>query len=195
MFFSFGGNVMKSVTGNAGTTIFLACLAATLTAGVVSAQEPIIGTVQTSFVVTGWDSVFNKKAVNTQARIRLLGTAQEKYPGTIDITDIVWVSGKSEDNQNKEIVATGKVVQVSAEESGAGSARIGMVQTSFAGTAWDSLFNKKAINTQAYIRLLEAAKQKYPDAVDITDIIWVTGKSVDHQNTEIVASGKVIQAN
>jgi hypothetical protein len=53
---------LKKVTGNAGKRIFLACLTAALTAGVVSAEEPVIDTEQASFVVEGWDATFNKDA-------------------------------------------------------------------------------------------------------------------------------------
>jgi hypothetical protein len=51
------------------------------------------------------------------------------------------------------------------------------------------------VNTQAYIHLMEAAGQKYSGSIDIRDIVWVTGKSVDNQNTEISATGKVVQTN
>jgi hypothetical protein len=74
---------------------------------------------------------------------------------------------------------------------------IGTVQTTFAAQS-SFFFMKKvrdAINTEAYIMLMEAAERKYPDSnIDIRDIVWVTGKSVDYQNTEIVATGKVVQA-
>lgn len=52
---------------------------------------------------------------------------------------------------------------------------------------------KDAVNTHAYINLLEAAGQKYPDAVDVRDIVWVTGRSVDSQNTEVSATAKVVR--
>jgi hypothetical protein len=181
---------MKKLTGNAKKKVFLTCLAAALTAGVVSAEEPVIGTAQISFVVAGWDATFNKDAITIQAYSRLLDAAQQKYPGTVDVRDVVWASGKKVGELNREITATGKIVQLSEEE-----ATSGVVLTSFVARAWDSLFNKKNIETQAYIKLLEAAQQKYPGAVDITDIVWVISRSVDPQNSEIVASGKVIQAD
>jgi hypothetical protein len=150
---------MKKVTGNAGKRIFLACLAAVLTIGFVSAQEPVIGTVQTSFVAGGWAAAFNKDAIAAQAYSRLLDAAQQKYEGTkyhgtVDVRDVVWAKGKTVDGQNREITATGKIVQLSAEE-----AANGVVQTSFTARSWDSLFNKKNIEKQAYIKLLEAAQQ------------------------------------
>jgi hypothetical protein len=55
---------MKKVSGNAGKKIFLVCLAASLVAAIVSAEEPVIGTAQTSFVVGGWDATFNKDAIS-----------------------------------------------------------------------------------------------------------------------------------
>jgi hypothetical protein len=74
----------------------------------------------------------------------------------------------------------------------AGETVLGTVQTSF--TARKTLNGRDAINTQAYIRLLEAAQQKYGgEAVDIRDIMWVSGKEADRQNTEYSATGKVVR--
>lgn len=77
-----------------------------------------------------------------------------------------------------------------------GETVIGTTQVSF--NVRSSFFTMKkvrdAINTEAYIKLLEAAERKYPNSnIDIRDIVWVTGRQVDPQNTEIVAAGKVIQ--
>jgi hypothetical protein len=75
-----------------------------------AAQEQVIGNVQTAFEThVTW---FNNNAINTQAYIRLLETAGKNYSGNIDVRDIVWVTGKAVDGQNKEIVATGKVIEV-----------------------------------------------------------------------------------
>jgi hypothetical protein len=54
---------------------------------------------------------------------------------------------------------------------------------------------KDSINTEAYIKLQEAAGQKYPGNIDIRDIVWVTGRmaSNDPTSTEIFATGKVIR--
>jgi hypothetical protein len=80
----------------------------------LSQGENVVGTAQADFVVQS--SLFflqsAKDAVNTQAYIHLLQAANEKYTGNIDIRDIVWVTGKSVDNQNTEVSATGKVVQI-----------------------------------------------------------------------------------
>jgi len=56
---------------------------------------------------------------------------------------------------------------------------------------------KDSINTEAYIKLLEAAGKKYPGNVDIRDIVWVTGRNVknDPTLTEVYVTGKVIQPN
>jgi hypothetical protein len=69
------------------------------------------------------------------------------------------------------------------------------VQTVFA--ARNTLNGRDAINTQAYIKLLEAAQRQYaPDGTfDIRDIVWVSGQSFDDQNTEYSAIGKVVQFN
>jgi hypothetical protein len=78
-----------------------------------------------------------------------------------------------------------------------GETVIGTVQSTF--TVQSSFFSlksvKDAVNTQAYIHLMEAAGQKFTGSIDIRDIVWVTGKSVDNQNTEISATGKVVQTN
>jgi hypothetical protein len=185
MFFSVGGFGMKKLTGNAKKKVFLTCLAAALTAGVVSAEEPVIGTAQTSFVVAGWDATFNKDAIALQAYSRLLDAAQQKYPGTIDVRDVIWASGNKVGELNREITATGKIVQLSEEQ-----ATSGVVLTSFVARAWDSLFNKKNIETQAYIKLLEAAQQKYPGTVDVYDIVWEKSSNAGGENTKIFATGK-----
>jgi hypothetical protein len=75
-----------------------------------------------------------------------------------------------------------------------GETVIGTAQASFMVYS-SSLFMTKgtrdAINTQAYIKLLEAAKKIYSGNVDIRDIIWTTGGAVVG---EYSATGKVIQA-
>ena len=54
---------------------------------------------------------------------------------------------------------------------------------------------KDAINTEAYIKLLEAAERKYTGNIDIRDIVWVTGRQdyKDPTSTEIFVTGKVIR--
>jgi hypothetical protein len=75
-----------------------------------------------------------------------------------------------------------------------GETVLGTVQAGF--TARNTLNGRDALNTQAYIKLLEAAQGKYgKDAsIDIRDIVWVSGKEVDAQNKEYAATGKVVQA-
>jgi hypothetical protein len=72
-----------------------------------------------------------------------------------------------------------------------GETVIGSIQTSF--VARDTWFSKnEAINTQAYIKLLEAAVKKYPGAIDVRDIVWVTGRTIENINVEVAATGMVI---
>ena len=80
----------------------------------LSKDETVIGTVQANFVVrsTVFMSKSGKDSVNTQAYIHLMEEAGKKYPGIIDIRDIVWVSGEPVDNENTEVSAAGKVIQV-----------------------------------------------------------------------------------
>jgi hypothetical protein len=71
---------------------------------------------------------------------------------------------------------------------------IGTVQADF--TARKTLGGRDAINTQAYIKLLEAAQKQYGRdgvQIDIRDIVWVSGMDVNETNTEYAASGKVVQ--
>jgi hypothetical protein len=71
---------------------------------------------------------------------------------------------------------------------------IGTIQTTF--IARDSWFGKKeTMNMQAYIKLLEAAVQKYPGNIDIRDIVWVTGRTVGPRDTEVSATAKVIRVD
>jgi hypothetical protein len=72
-----------------------------------------------------------------------------------------------------------------------GETVIGTIQTSF--VARDLWFSKdKIINMQAYIKLLEAAVKKYPGNIDVRDIVWVTGRTIDGINVEVAATGMVI---
>jgi len=86
---------------------------------------------------------------------------------------------------------TGEYLPLSKDETVIGTAQASFIVRS-------SFFSMKkvrdAINTEAYIKLLDAAERKYPNSgIDIRDIVWVTGRQVDPQNTEIAAAGKVIQ--
>ena len=81
----------------------------------LSDKETVIGTAQTTFAVKS--SFFFMKSVknsiNRQAYIILLETAGEKYSGNIDVRDIVWVTGRTAENDpaSTEIFATGKVIR------------------------------------------------------------------------------------
>jgi hypothetical protein len=78
-------------------------------------EETVIGTIQTSFVAR--DSWFSKnETINMQAYIKLLEAAVKKYPGNIDVRDIVWVTGRTIDNINVEVAATGMVIRLDRDE-------------------------------------------------------------------------------
>jgi hypothetical protein len=69
---------------------------------------------------------------------------------------------------------------------------IGTIQTTFvARDTW--LSKNESINAQVYIKLLEAAAQKYPGTIDIREIVWVTGRTVGPRDTEVSATAKVIR--
>jgi len=74
---------------------------------------------------------------------------------------------------------------------------IGTVQTTFEVRSfaffWKTKSSMDAVNRQAYIKLSETANQKYQGNIDIRDILWVTGRMVNSEYTEISASGKVVQ--
>jgi hypothetical protein len=74
-------------------------------------QVEILGTVQTTFTVTG--SFRYRSVINTQAYINLLAEAQTKYPNVIvDVRDIVWAIGQGDAaNNNYVYTATGKVIK------------------------------------------------------------------------------------
>jgi hypothetical protein len=74
-----------------------------------------------------------------------------------------------------------------------GETVIGTVQASF--MARNTLNGREALNTQAYIKLLEAAQGKYgrDTAIDIRDIVWVSGQEIDNLNKEYTATGKVVR--
>ena len=55
---------------------------------------------------------------------------------------------------------------------------------------------RNSINTEAYIKLLEAAERKYSGNVDIRDIVWVTRHDYKKPTvSEIFATGKVIRTD
>jgi len=74
---------------------------------------------------------------------------------------------------------------------------IGTVQATFEARStlffWKTQNKTNTVNTQAYIKLLEAAEKQYSGNIDVRDIVWVTGKAVNHEYTEVFASGKVVQ--
>ena len=76
----------------------------------MSRNETAIGTAQVRFEAK--DTWFTRKAVNTLAYIKLLEAAQTRYPGTIEIRDIVWAAGRQTAPETSEIAATGKVVRI-----------------------------------------------------------------------------------
>jgi hypothetical protein len=82
----------------------------------LASNETVIGTVQATFVAR--NTLNGKDALNTQAYIKLLEAAQQRYTRNdqggvpVDIRDIVWVSGREVDSQNKEYAVTGKVIRV-----------------------------------------------------------------------------------
>jgi hypothetical protein len=82
----------------------------------LASNETVIGTVQATLVAR--NTLNGRDALNTQAYIKLLEAAQQRYTRNdqggvpVDIRDIVWVSGREVDSQNKEYAVTGKVIRV-----------------------------------------------------------------------------------
>ena len=72
-----------------------------------------------------------------------------------------------------------------------GETAVGSIQADF--EARDNWFSKKAINTLAYIKLLEAARREYSGDIEIRNIVWVSGKETAPGASEIAASGKVVR--
>jgi hypothetical protein len=78
-----------------------------------------------------------------------------------------------------------------------GETVIGTVQATF--VARNTLNGRDALNTQAYIKLLEAAQKQYSRndqggvPVDIRDIVWVSGMEANSMNKEYAVTGKVIR--
>ena len=87
---------------------------------------------------------------------------------------------------------TGEYLPLSGDELVIGTVQAALVVRS-------SFFSMKrvrdAINTEAYIKLLEAAALKYSGNIDIRDIVWVTGRQLDKDpaSTWVFAAGKVIR--
>ena len=86
----------------------------------LSSDEIVIGTIQETMVFrsTFFFMPGVQKAINTEAYIKLLEAAGKKYPGNIDIRDIVWVTGRYLDNDptSTEIFVTGKVIRIGSDE-------------------------------------------------------------------------------
>jgi len=73
-----------------------------------------------------------------------------------------------------------------------GETVIGTIQTTFvARDTWIS--SNESISAQVYVKLLEAAVQKYPGNIDIRDIVWGTGRKINPRDTEVSATAKVIR--
>jgi ABC-type uncharacterized transport system permease subunit len=91
-------------------------------------------------------------------------------------------------------VSTGEYMPLADKET-----VIGTAQTTFAVKSSFFVMKsvKNSINKQAYIMLLETAGQKYSGNIDVRDIVWVTGRTVENDptSTEIFATGKVIRGN
>ena len=84
-------------------------------------NEMVIGTVQDTIVVksTFFSMQKARDALNTEAYIKLLEAAEKKYPGNIDIRDIVWVTGRNpiNDPTSTEVFIAGKVIKIAVDES------------------------------------------------------------------------------
>ena len=87
---------------------------------------------------------------------------------------------------------TGEYLPLSKGETVIGTVQDTMVVKS---TFFSMKRVRDSINTEAYIKLLEAGEKKYPGSIDIRDIVWVTGRQVynDPTSTEIFIAGKVIK--
>ena len=80
----------------------------------IEEDETVIGTAQTTFLVQS-SFFFIKRVRNTinkQAYVGLMEVAGQKYSGSIDLRDIVWVTGNTVNNTKTEIFATAKVVRI-----------------------------------------------------------------------------------
>jgi len=77
-----------------------------------SEQAEILGTVQSTFHVTG--SFRYRNVINQQAYISLLAEAQRQHPDIlVDIRDILWaIGGGDAANNTYEYSATGKVIKL-----------------------------------------------------------------------------------
>jgi hypothetical protein len=74
---------------------------------------------------------------------------------------------------------------------------IGTIQAVF--VARNTLNGRDALNTQAYIKLLETARREYSRngqggiSIDIRDVVLVSARGVDNVNQEYTVAGKVIK--
>ena len=111
-------NTMKKIFNLSAALLLIVLASSCSTTGEympLSKDEAVIGTVQTTFLVQS--SFFSmqsvKDAINTEAYIKLLEVAAQKYSGNIDIRDIVWVTGRQpkDDPASTEIFTSGKVIQ------------------------------------------------------------------------------------
>jgi hypothetical protein len=82
----------------------------------LSSNEQVIGTIQTSFIARDFWIIKNK-TMNSQAYIKLLEAAAQKYMGKIDIRDIVWVTGRKIGQLDTEVSAIAKVIRIDSDET------------------------------------------------------------------------------
>ena len=94
------------------TGLMISCVTGSYMSMEPSEQTEVLGTVQSTFLVTG--AFRYRRTINRQAYISLLMEAQNKYPNAIvDVRDISWVIGQGDSaNNNYEYSAIGKVIKV-----------------------------------------------------------------------------------
>jgi len=93
------------------TGLFVACTTGSYIAMKPSEQAEVLGTVQSTFHVTG--SFRYRNVINQQAYISLMAEAQRHYPDVlVDIRDISWaIGGGDTSNNTYEYSAIGKVIK------------------------------------------------------------------------------------
>jgi len=75
----------------------------------IAKDEIVIGTIQATFIARNtW--IVKSETINTHVYLKLLEAAVLKFPGEIDIRDIVWVTGRKVTPLDIEISATAKVI-------------------------------------------------------------------------------------
>ncbi|MCL2441089.1 MAG: CsgG/HfaB family protein [Treponema sp.] len=158
------------------------------------AGEQVIGTVQTTFQAFNTNTRSLRESATEAAYIALVAAANREHQGAVDVRDITWVQGRSVQGMGMfEFSANGRVISLSDNRASGGEQSIGTVQTTFQALLSNTRSARENAGQAAYIALQEEATRRFQGNIDVKDITWVQGRSVQGMGMhEYSAAGRVV---